>query len=107
MGKVDTLEDDRFQKKYRKLFLNKNLYDSLDDEEVIDEEIIYNFYISTNSITIYILDSIVLIAIIFEIFYMPVYTSFHISSFKIYTNLFDSVIFYLIDLILFLFQLAP
>ena len=99
MGKVDTLEDDRFQKKYRKLFLNKNLYDSLDDEEVIDEEIIYNFYISTNSITIYILDSIVLIAIIFEIYYLPVYTSFHISSYKIYTNIFDSVIFYLIDLI--------
>ena len=93
------MEDDRFQKKYRKLFLNKNLYDSLDDEEVIDEEIIYNFYISTNSITIYILDSIVLIAIIFEIYYLPVYTSFHISSYKIYTNIFDSVIFYLIDLI--------
>ena len=30
------LEEDRFQKKYRKLFLNKNLYDSLDDEEVVD-----------------------------------------------------------------------
>ena len=26
------IEEDRFQKKYRKLFLNKNLYDSLDDE---------------------------------------------------------------------------
>ena len=28
----NNIEDDRIQKKYRKLYLSKNLYDSLDDE---------------------------------------------------------------------------
>ena len=94
-----SLEDDKFQKKYRKLFLNKNLYDSLDDEEVIDEEKIYNFYLSTNSITIYILDSFVLIALIIVLYYLPIYTSLYISSFKIYHNLGISIIFYITDII--------
>ena len=66
------LEEDRFQKKYRKLFLNKNLYDSLDDEEVVDEEKIYNFHIAPNSITVYIIDFIVLIASFIELYFLPI-----------------------------------
>ena len=46
---IALIPDDRLQKKYRKLYLSKNLYDSLDDEEMADEEKIYRFYISTNS----------------------------------------------------------
>ena len=59
---LKALEEDRIQKKYRKLYLSKNLYDSLDDEEANDEEKIYTFYISTNSLTVYMLDFLVLIS---------------------------------------------
>ena len=93
------LEEDRYQKKYRKLYLHKNLYDSLDDEEAADVEEIYHFYISTNSITVYILDFIVLIASFIELYYLPVYLSLHISYFSIYYNVISSFIFYIIDFI--------
>ena len=46
--------DERFQKKYRKLFLSKNLYYSLDDEEVVEEGKIYNCYLSPNSFLLYL-----------------------------------------------------
>ena len=92
-------EDDRYQKKYRKLFLNKNLYDSLDDEEAMEEERQYIFYISTNSITVYILDTVILISSLISLFYLPLYISLHFSSYTIYHNLFSSMLFYFIDLI--------
>ena len=97
--------EDKFQKKYRKIYLSKNLYDSLDDEEIIDEEKVYNFYISPNSLTVYILDFIVLIASLIELYYLPIYISLHISSFSIYFNLLKSItlctndLIYIIDLI--------
>ena len=87
------------QKKYRKLFLSKNLYDSFDDEEVVDEEKLYNFYISTNSLTVYLLDSLILIATFIELLYLPVYISLHITPFTIYSNNISSNIFYIIDLV--------
>ena len=93
------IENDRYQKKYRKLFLNKNLYDSLDDDEEADEERIYTYYIATNSITVYILDFLVLISSFIELYYMPLYISFYISSFLINNNLLNSLIFYFIDFI--------
>ena len=49
-------EEDRIQNKYRKLYLSKNLYDSLDDEEMMDEDEQSSLYISPNSYTVYILD---------------------------------------------------
>ena len=92
-------EDDKFERKYRKLFLNKNLYDSLDDEEIMDQERRYHFLISTNSITVYILDALILIASLIELYYLPIYISLYISSFAIYHNIISSVIFYIIDFI--------
>ena len=93
------IEEDRFQKKYRKLFLNKNLYDSLDDEEVIDQEDIYHFHIFPNSFVAYILDTLILIASFIELYYLPVYISLFISPYKIYYNIISSTIFYIIDVI--------
>ena len=93
------MEEDRFEKKYRKLYLNKNLYDSLDDEEVADVEEIYHFYISTHSISVYLLDFIILISSFIELYYLPIYISLHISSYSIYYNVINSFIFYFIDLI--------
>ena len=58
------------------------LYDSLDDEEVADEEKIYTLYISPNSLTVYILDFLVLISSFVVLYYLPLYISLHISSFQ-------------------------
>ena len=93
------IPNDRLQKKYRKLYLSRNLYDSLDDEEVADEEKIYQFYISPNSLTVYILDFFVLISSFIELYYLPIYISLHISSYVVYSNLISSFIFYIIDFI--------
>ena len=93
------LEEDRFQKKYRKLFLNKNLYDSLDDEEVNDEEKLYNFHISPNSLIAYLLDFFVLAASFIELYFLPIYICLHITPFTIYYNIISSIIFYIIDFI--------
>ena len=93
------IPNDRLQKKYRKLYLSRNLYDSLDDEEVADEEKIYLFYISPNSLTVYILDFFVLISSFIELYYLPIYISLHISSYVVYSNLISSFIFYFIDFI--------
>ena len=97
--KQQALEEDKFQKKYRKLYLNKNLYDSLDDEEVVDEEKLYTFHIAPNSLGVYILDFFVLIASFLELFFLPLYIALHISSFNIYYNITSSIIFYIIDFI--------
>ena len=96
---LNAMEDDRFQKKYRKLYLSKNLYDSLDDEEVVDMEKIYTFYISPNSLTVYILDFFVLIGSIIELFNVPIYISVHLPSFAVYNSIIGSLIFYIIDFI--------
>lgn len=52
----------KYQQKYRKLFMIKKVYDSLDDEELPDEEEIFCFYLSPNSITVYLVDTLVLIS---------------------------------------------
>ena len=91
--------DERFQKKYRKLFLCKNLYDSLDDEEIIEEGKIYNCYISPNSFLAYLLDAIILIAANIELYYLPIYISYHITSYIIYTNIFSTIILDIIDIL--------
>ena len=96
---LDLIPDDRFQKKYRNLYLCKNLYDSLDDEEMADEEKIYRFYISTNSLTVFVLDFFVLISSFIELYYLPIYISLHISSYAVYYNVISSFIFYIIDFI--------
>ena len=75
------------------------MYDSLDDEEMADEEKIYRFYISTNSLTVYILDFFVLISSFIELYYLPIYISLHISSYAVYYNAISSFIFYIIDFI--------
>ena len=93
------LDDEKLEKKYRKMYISKNLYDSLDDEEVLDEEKINDFYISPNSATVYVIDFFVLIASLIELFYLPLYISFHISSYAVYENVFSSIIFYFVDII--------
>ena len=93
------LDNENFHQKYRKLYLSKNLYDSLDDEEIVDEEKIRTLFISPNSLKAYIIDFFVLIASIIELYYLPLYISLHISSYAVYNNIISSTIFYIIDFI--------
>ena len=55
LSSLMVLDDEKLEKKYRKMYISKNLYDSLDDEEVLDEEKINDFYISPNSATVYVI----------------------------------------------------
>ena len=94
----DNIKEDEYQKKYRQLLINKNLYDSLDDEEIIDEKEEENyFYISMNSFTAYLLDSVMLISSLIELYYLPIYISAYISPFNIYHDIINSSIFYFTD----------
>jgi len=93
------LEDDKIQKKYRKLYLSKNLYDSLDDEENLEDEKVFYFHISPNSLKAYIIDSLILISSLIELYYLPIYISIHIRSFSIYHDIISTVLFCVIDII--------
>ena len=92
-------EEERIQNKYRKLYLSKNLYDSLDDEEMMDEDEQSSLYISPNSYTVYILDFFVLISSVISLFALPLYISIYLPSYAAYSSIFASFIFYFVDLI--------
>ena len=88
----------KYQQKYRKLFMIKKVYDSLDDEELVDEEDINPFYISPNSITSYFIDSLVFLSSFLEMLYLPVFLG-HKKYFCRELFSFDSILFYTFDLI--------
>ena len=88
-----------YQHKYRKLFLNKKVYDSLDDEEIDDEEEINNIYLSPNSITVYFIDFLVLISSIYESFYLPFSIAYNAHNCRYIFFTLESIIFYFIDLL--------
>ena len=88
---------DRYQQKYRKLFLMSKVYDSLDDEEIGDEEI-NNFYLSPYSTFIYIIDTLVFIVSFIELFYLPIFLGYKKNFCRDILS-FESLLFYSIDLI--------
>ena len=104
-GKIGNL-----QTKYRKLFISKKVYDSLDDEEIEDEEEINNFYFPTNSPYVYFIDSLTLISSFIELFYLPFLLAYYkplpiSSSISINSLIFYFIDFiYIIDLILCFFR---
>ena len=102
--KIEENIDNKFQHKYRKLFLSKKVYDSLDDEEMGEEEI-DSFYLSPSSYTVYIIDLFVLIYSLTQLFYLPYYLAYYQNicknnflSLKAFL-LFSSELIYIIDLI--------
>ena len=97
--------DERLQKKYRKLFICKNLYDSLDDEEIMEEGKVYNCYLAPDSFLVFLLDTIILISSNIVLYYLPIYISYHITSFNVYTHLFSTIVFDIIDA-LYIFDLV-
>ena len=59
--------------KFRILMHKKLLYDSLDDEELIEDAVIENFYLEPNSTFVIIVDTMVLICTFWSIVYKPLY----------------------------------
>jgi len=92
------IQVNRYQQKYRKLFMIKKVYDSLDDEELGDEEDINPFYISPNSLTVYFIDSFVFISAFLELLYLPVFLGYKKYFCRKFLS-FDSILFYIFDLI--------
>ena len=67
-------EEQKFEKKYRRIQVISNLYDSLDDnEDITDEEenTGLNFYISSDSTLIFIFDFILIIFSFYNLFFIP------------------------------------
>ena len=89
----------KFQYKYRKLFLSKKVYDSLDDEELGDEEGINSIYLSPTSSTVYIIDLLILIYSFIQLFYLPYYLAYFHNTCKDSLISLKSLLFYSCDLI--------
>ena len=97
------------KEKFRILQHTGYVYDSLDDEEYEDAIDINNYYISPESIYLYIFDTVIIIFSIYNIFYLPYYLaqdSFLISSyFNIKVLLFHIIdIFFIFDLLISFFR---
>ena len=88
----------KIQIKYRRLFISKKVYDSLDDEEWGDEED-YTYYLSPNSLYVYLIDLFVLISSFIVLFYLPFFLAYNIHKCKIDFLNINSLLFYFIDLI--------
>ena len=85
------------KEKFRLLQHTGYVYDSLDDEEVLDAVDINNFYINPDSIYIFIFDSIIIILSFYCLFYFPYYLA-HDSFIKSSNLNFKSFLFYMIDI---------
>ena len=68
--------------KYRNLVHKGNIYDSLDDEELEDEEDISRFYIDPNSIFCFTFDLIIFIINIITFFELPLYLAMNLNFCK-------------------------
>ena len=96
------------KEKYRILNLKGNVYDSLDDEEII-EEIVDNLFLTPDSDFLLIFDTIIMISSFILLIYFPLYLAKNIifcRSFASFNNILFYVIdlFYIIDLILGFFR---
>ena len=83
--------------KYRVFILKQNVYDSLDDEEIV-EEIVDNFFFEPNSEFILFFDSVIMISSIIILTYFPLYLAKNISFSHSFYN-YNNIMFYIIDFI--------
>ena len=100
------------KEKFRVLIHKKLVYDSLDDEELIEDVIIENFYLEPNSYFVIIIDAMVLVLTFWNMIYKPLYlvinncdvkNTITTFSFNNISNLFIDVIF-IFDLIINFFK---
>ena len=92
--------------KYRKLSRKANLFDSIDDEEYLDEEI--NYYISSNSLFIKFFDIFILISTLIYFIFIPYFLSQNLLISK-ENNLLKAIlifidVIYIIDIIINFFR---
>ena len=88
------------------IFLEKNrflqhkslIYDSLDDEEMEEDMEINYLYIEPNSITVYIIDSVILISSLIELIYVPIFLAHNPNFCRNFKNL-NQTIFFFIDIL--------
>ena len=85
------------EKNFRCLMQKDCVYDSLDDEEIFENEIIDTFYFVPNSIYLVILDSIIFFFSLIILFYLPIYLSRKLFFCKMNMNA-TSLMFYTIDI---------
>ena len=72
---LHSIKNEQFENKYRVLMRNKELYDSFEDEEVIEELEDEYFFISPETYQILIFDTLILFCTLFFSFYIPIYIS--------------------------------
>ena len=70
---LNSIKNEQFENKYRLLLRQKELYDSFEDEEVIEELEDEYFFINPETYQIFIFDSLILIGTLFGSFYFPIY----------------------------------
>ena len=92
------LNDKIDREKFRILQHTGYVYDSLDDEEVEDAIDINNYYISPDSVFIYIFDSFIAISSFYIIFFLPLYLAHDTFIFSSYLN-FKILSFYLVEVL--------
>ena len=68
-----SIKNEEFENKYRLLTRQKELYDSYEDEEVIEELEDEFFFISPETYRIFIFDTLLLLSTIFFCLYVPIY----------------------------------
>ena len=68
-----SLKNEEFENKYRLLMRQKELYDSYEDEEVIEDLEDDYFFISPETYQILIFDTLLLLCTLFGSFYLPIY----------------------------------
>jgi hypothetical protein len=93
------------EKKYRILEQKKLVYDSFDDDEIIEEELlnVNIFYISPDDKSIIIFDYIIVLLTLYSLIFIPINLSFSICfKYNFLNYLMDCI--YIIDLILSFFR---
>ena len=70
---LHSIKNEEFENKYRLLMRQKELYDSYEDEEVIEELEDEYFFISPETYQILIFDTLLLFCTLFGSFYLPIY----------------------------------
>ena len=87
--------------KFRILEQKKLVYDSLDDEEMIEDAIFDNFYLYPEDNIIYVIDALILILTFFSMIYMPLNLVLNNCDIKNTINLlnFENITYIFIDLL--------
>ena len=97
------------EKKYRILEIKKLVYDSFDDDEIMEDDLlnVNIIYISPDDIFIIIFDYVIILLTLYSLIFIPIIISSHICfkkfHFQNFLNYFMDII-YIIDLILSFFR---